>query len=274
MSNNNNTNANAIRTQTAEILRDNFVAYNQNMRDYSQNMREYNQNFRMMLEMLQSVRPVSNPAFNNARTYADISPTTTRGRVYPIDNLITTTTGRMTGNYMTPFENLIYSTIVNGLLPYNEPQEERLTSEQISTLTRDIPYTSDMTQTTCHICQEEFVENEMVCQIIGCNHIFHKPELLTWLQNHNNCPVCRLELRPNRQTNDDRRTTRPSRTNTTNTTNTTNREPNRNTLRNTQSTQNIERSLTDIFTNILSSGPNIDSSGNILYTFEFPLNIN
>jgi hypothetical protein len=270
MRNNNNTNTNAIRTQTAEILRENMTAFHQNFAAYNQNMRDYNQNFRMMLEMFQSVRPVSNPSLVNARTY------TTLPRH---DNLYTTTRGRMTGNYMSPIENLIYSTIVNGLLPYNEStEEERLTTEQISSLTRDIPYTSDMSHTTCHICQEEFEENEIVCQIIGCSHIFHKPELLRWLQTSNSCPVCRLDLTPNRQTNENTNTNNARRTNRTQARNTMNvpntsqpREPSRNIP--THNTQNVEQSLTDIFTNLLSSVPTIDSSGNIVYTFDFPLNI-
>ena len=269
---NNNTNANIIRAELFDMLRENMTALHQNFAVYNQNMREYNQNIRMMMQMTQSVRPVANPSLVNARTYTTL----------PInDNLYTTTRGRMTGNYINPIENLLYSTIINGLLPSTETTEQqRLTPEQISSLTRDIPYTSDISQTTCDICQEEFVENETVCQIIGCSHIFHKPELMRWLQTSNSCPICRLELTI---TNTEPVTERNIRTNdtsnniTNNQSRNTSREPVRNTTTNNNINQsvtesNIDQTIEDMISRFLTTTPTVDPSGTLVYTFDIPLN--
>ena len=162
---------------------------------------------------------------------------------------------------------------MNGLLPSTETTEQqRLTPEQISSLTRDIPYTSDISQTTCHICQEEFVENETVCQIIGCSHIFHKPELMRWLQTSNSCPICRLELTT---TNTEHVTERNIRTNNQN--RNTSREPVRNTTTNNNRNQsvtesNMDQTIENMISRFLTTTPTVDSSGTIVYTFDIPLN--
>jgi len=46
----------------------------------------------------------------------------------------------------------------------------------------------------CAICKEEF-ENGANYVEMPCSHIFHPDCLFPWLEIHNSCPVCRLELK-------------------------------------------------------------------------------
>jgi len=46
----------------------------------------------------------------------------------------------------------------------------------------------------CPICKDEFELNTEVVEM-PCNHMFHPECLLHWLEIHNSCPVCRLELK-------------------------------------------------------------------------------
>jgi len=46
----------------------------------------------------------------------------------------------------------------------------------------------------CAICTDEFeLSNEVI--EMPCTHIFHPECILHWLEIHNSCPVCRMELR-------------------------------------------------------------------------------
>eukprot|EP01103_Thecamoeba_quadrilineata_P011847 TRINITY_DN292_c0_g1_i2.p1 TRINITY_DN292_c0_g1~~TRINITY_DN292_c0_g1_i2.p1 ORF type:complete len:270 (+),score=75.55 TRINITY_DN292_c0_g1_i2:65-874(+) len=45
----------------------------------------------------------------------------------------------------------------------------------------------------CSICFEDYQLEEEVLQL-PCKHFYHRPCLVTWLQQHNTCPVCRYEM--------------------------------------------------------------------------------
>jgi E3 ubiquitin-protein ligase RNF115/126 len=49
------------------------------------------------------------------------------------------------------------------------------------------------TMLECSVCQEELETNNLAIEL-PCGHLFHKQCILSWLEAHNNCPVCRLEL--------------------------------------------------------------------------------
>ena len=54
---------------------------------------------------------------------------------------------------------------------------------------------------SCAICFNNLNNNDICRQINGCKHIFHDTCLNRWLYNHNTCPVCRLDLSANTNSN-------------------------------------------------------------------------
>lgn len=56
----------------------------------------------------------------------------------------------------------------------------------------------------CSVCLSGFGDGEEVKQLSGCKHSFHATCIDLWLQNHNNCPICRASVavkRPNANAN-------------------------------------------------------------------------
>ena len=49
------------------------------------------------------------------------------------------------------------------------------------------------TMIECSVCKEELNVGDFAVSM-PCNHLFHKICILSWLEAHNNCPVCRMEL--------------------------------------------------------------------------------
>jgi len=48
-------------------------------------------------------------------------------------------------------------------------------------------------QQECFICQENFEIGEKI-NVLPCSHLYHVNCVMTWLKEHNTCPVCRYEL--------------------------------------------------------------------------------
>jgi hypothetical protein len=48
-------------------------------------------------------------------------------------------------------------------------------------------------QDPCSVCHEEFLEGNRVAEL-PCSHCFHQSCLVPWLETHNTCPVCRIDL--------------------------------------------------------------------------------
>ena len=48
---------------------------------------------------------------------------------------------------------------------------------------------------SCPITMENFTENESVCRIKHCKHIFKERALYNWFVEHVGCPVCRFDIR-------------------------------------------------------------------------------
>ena len=49
---------------------------------------------------------------------------------------------------------------------------------------------NELPDNNCSICLEDF-KDEDILKKLNCNHIFHKECLTPWLNDHNNCPLCR-----------------------------------------------------------------------------------
>ena len=46
----------------------------------------------------------------------------------------------------------------------------------------------------CNVCFEEYTENVIITRLT-CMHIFHKECIHKWFNDHNTCPVCRIEIK-------------------------------------------------------------------------------
>lgn len=88
--------------------------------------------------------------------------------------------------------------------------------ELITRTTRNVRFGDHFTTENydrCPIDLSPFQDDDEVTQILGCNHVFRRRNILTWFMNHSTCPVCRYNINdynptttnenniPNNQTN-------------------------------------------------------------------------
>lgn len=194
--------------RSAEFLRSFVSEYNQIMHTHSEMMLEYNHNVSNIMRILQRGQDM-------------VPPTTPASTPIP--------TQSRTSN-RSDIETLIY------LLSQANTEEITigLTPAQILSATQIVTYTpGSFNETQCPISLEEFRENERVCQIRHCQHIFRRPNLLRWFESHVGCPVCRHDLRGDTEEN------------------------------NNNESASVSSMLSTLF--------NSDVSGNGVYSFEFPL---
>ncbi|MED6187164.1 hypothetical protein PIB30_073917, partial [Stylosanthes scabra] len=52
----------------------------------------------------------------------------------------------------------------------------------------------DESSSKCSVCLNEFQQNEKLRAIPNCNHTFHIDCIDIWLQNNDNCPLCRTKI--------------------------------------------------------------------------------
>jgi hypothetical protein len=188
--------------RSSEFLRAFVSEYNQIIHANSEMMLEYNHNVSNILRILNRTQ--------------DTTPT-------PVPTPVSRTSNR------SDIANLIY------LLSQANTEEQPLglTPAQIIDATQIVTYTSgSFNETQCPISLEEFVENERICQIRHCRHVFRRPNLLRWFETHVGCPVCRYDLRGEAAEEND-------------------------------NTASVSSMLSSLF--------NSDISGNGVYSFEFPL---
>ncbi|XP_022746374.1 RING-H2 finger protein ATL33-like [Durio zibethinus] len=55
----------------------------------------------------------------------------------------------------------------------------------------------------CSICLLVLADGEEIRQLSGCKHSFHATCIDSWLNNQNNCPICRASVTVNRPNNND-----------------------------------------------------------------------
>jgi hypothetical protein len=147
---------NRSRSRSPEYLRAFFNEYLQTMRTHTAMMSEYNRNITNIISMLgESDTPRVSRPYGNRSDIATL--------IYLLSQ-----TGRRSG----------------------------LSQIQIENATENVVYTSETFPgiTQCPISLDDFEENEVICQISHCRHIFKTHNIMRWFDRHTCCPVCRYNL--------------------------------------------------------------------------------
>jgi hypothetical protein len=249
-----------------QIMREIISNYNENVRLNNQQMMEYHQNMREILDMV--------------RSFPDLQ---TRASSIPIPTPSRNTNRLNTTNIYPELSTLLY--LLSNRIDYTTterqtpPRSESLSRAQIQTATRNIHYTSDLSYNVCPISLEDFVQNEEVCQIKHCGHIFKKNNIMRWFTASNvHCPVCRYDLRNYREPSNhtDEASQEPISESTPEQRESNTTENNYNTTTSENRNTRYVQDLSGIFTNLyeqlfLNNMMDSDLSGNLVYTFEFPV---
>ena len=156
-----NTNTNTS-TNIQNQLRDTHLLY----QNYQENMRLYQNNVSMMVRHLQSVGRIANITRQRSRNSGDhelhsfpfygIFPTVGSSESYDIPTI---------NHFSRATEYCIYN-------------RETMSDSR-----------------SCPITLDEFQENEQVCRIRHCGHIFKSNALQNWFSRNAHCPVCRYDIR-------------------------------------------------------------------------------
>lgn len=79
------------------------------------------------------------------------------------------------------------------------------TSQQIQNSVRILKYNEiqNPLNLSCPISLENFNEEDEVCQIIYCGHIFNTGPLNEWFRSNVRCPVCRYDIRTNQSSEEE-----------------------------------------------------------------------
>ena len=172
-------------------------------------MREYQKNMGDIIQMLNAdftAPAISQPVNNETNTFVN-SEENDESDPEPRENILNA--ARLNSNSNTQ-NNSGLSDNASILLSYyvypptninNNIVSEMLTREEIATATRTYGYTADLalhrdsSANVCPISLDQFQVGDVVCEIVGCGHIFKRPSLMNWLRRNSRCPVCRYELR-------------------------------------------------------------------------------
>jgi len=180
-----------------ETIREINYSYNDNIRHHNRILESYNQNMNLILIMLHSLYA---HVLQRNRTQDFSDENRQRGfrgtRNTPWTNFLPRRTTEPT--LETDLSSLILYLFTNGnplVNPMRNTTVVPLTSVQIEQSTEMIVYNAEMGERSCPISMENFEENEPICRIRGCRHIFKREHLMRWLHTSINCPVCRYDLR-------------------------------------------------------------------------------
>jgi len=161
-------------------------------------------------------------------------PANTRSRTYT-NNRFLNESNYDTNNYLNSF--------LNSTVPV------RPTAEQIRIASRVIRYgdIEDPVSASCPISLEAFCEDDMVTQLLPCEHLFCTSFFQQWFTNNVRCPVCRYDIRNYRAQRQSQGQTIDTNTDTTVDPNTTTPA---NTPANTSPTNTTANSTTDLVNNL------------------------
>lgn len=226
---------------------------------------EIRDNIQQLIGQPQRQRETSTP-INNRRFRSRESYNVLYDYSRPIDHsiyldipLTTQSTNRYTTNAnrnLSQASNTIVSDLLNTFL--NSTVPIRPTQQQLTNASRTVRY-SDIQgplSESCPITLERFEPDQLVTQLIPCEHIFETNGFNNWFQNNVRCPVCRYDIREYRQTNNTRIINIPNTSNTSDISNTSNTS-NISNISNTSSPNTSNTSNTSNTTNISNtSRPN------------------
>lgn len=181
--------------------------------DYNDNINYYNGNIRRFIEMFQTRQNHEN---NRVRFYQQLhnqyqypsqshqpqSPPQS-SRMYPQSSTLPSQTRSPYGNYPSTrtTRNLVNSiplpswlNVRNGISSLFEDVIIRPTPAQIENAVEEMEYSGNGGG-SCPITLEPFEENETICKIRHCGHIFKKNALNDWFSRNVRCPICRYDIR-------------------------------------------------------------------------------
>ncbi len=256
--------------QANELINNFVYDYTSSMRDYHDNMRRIIYLLEMLIEPDQTHAPLQNPLPSPLQ-----NPSQTR--------------------LSTPTEELLFSYY---LFPIQQPtttqppinqsnQHEPLTRDQIARYTQTYGYTNEMVSSdtsanVCPITLDPFQVGDVICKIIGCNHVFKRPPLMNWFRRNGRCPICRFELintvlpttTPSSHLNRDETPVSPEENTEAHTIESPRQEETIPIPRNTSSSVEgqIEELLRGLFGMENMMQRVLDASGNEMYEFDIPIN--
>jgi hypothetical protein len=186
--------------QILDNFRELIHGYNENMRYHYRALESYQQNINQSIGLLQIIL---NRIISSSRNYQnDVrEPRTTnnqfRNRPTPqTPNPNPNPNPNINGNSLEmDISSLIYLFMTPPSTQHRNTENRHLTPTQIENSLEMIVYNSaTIEERHCPISLDDFIENEEICRIRGCGHIFRRQPLMIWLETHVGCPVCRYNL--------------------------------------------------------------------------------
>jgi hypothetical protein len=96
--------------------------------------------------------------------------------------------------------DFIFTYLFDPLIPNEAPNENTrpMPQEEILRTTRTFSYIRDSLPEDKRICpigMDTFQHGDILCEMLGCSHIFRRPAIMNWLRRSSQCPVCRYNIR-------------------------------------------------------------------------------
>tara|TARA_B110000503_G_C7156805_1_gene417717 strand:- start:186 stop:1166 length:981 start_codon:yes stop_codon:yes gene_type:complete len=188
---NSNSNSNSNPTLPMSQSRNHYIdVLNDLLQSYNNNFRLYQQNTTIALRQLQSIN--RHHYSSSSRTRASSSPpqqsrTNINSWFQPLlSNMGIELEGGIIGTG--PF---------SGVFPASSNIHSIPTIRQFACATEPLRYDSSLhsVNISCPITLEEFQDNEFICRIKQCRHIFKVQPLQNWFSRNSYCPVCRYDIR-------------------------------------------------------------------------------
>jgi hypothetical protein len=101
-------------------------------------------------------------------------------------------------NFTDPLTRIIFIQSMNQTQPGGNPPASKEALKNLKKFKMSEDYckkdkNGSLEYPTCSVCMSE-IQKEEDTVLVPCGHLYHEPCLTTWLNMHNNCPVCRYEL--------------------------------------------------------------------------------